>query len=231
MHRQADDDPGSRAPLTRERVLRAAVDLADDGGIEALSMRRIGQALGVEAMSLYNHVANKDDILDGIVDLVWGEVEPPPDGVEWRRALRRHAISTHEVLLQHPWACNLALTRDSILPARLRYMEAILRVLREGDFPDRLTFHAYHALDSHTIGFTLWEVGHSIPAGGLEDMAASFLESLPAGEFPHLVEHVEQHLGGLGDEGDDEGAFVFVLDLLLDGFERARRTAADDGEG
>jgi AcrR family transcriptional regulator len=212
-------------------VLRAAVDLADDGGIESLSMRRIGQALGVEAMSLYNHVANKDDILDGIVDLVWGEVEPPAAGVEWRSALRGHAISAHEVLLKHPWACTLAMTRDSILPARLRYMEAILRVLREADFPDGLTFHAYHALDSHTIGFTLWEVGHSIPAEGLEDLAASFLDSLPSGEFPHLVEHVEQHLGGLGAQGHDGGEFMFILELLLDGFERARRTASDDREG
>ncbi|HLE98681.1 MAG TPA: TetR/AcrR family transcriptional regulator C-terminal domain-containing protein [Gaiellaceae bacterium] len=201
-------------------MLRAAVGLADDGGIESLSMRKLGQALGVEAMSLYNHVANKDDLLDGMVDLVWSEIELPSSGGDWRTAMRASAISAYDVLRRHPWACGLAMSRPSILPARLRYMEAILGGLRQAGFTPGLAFHAYHALDSHVIGFTLWAIGHSIPAGDdLADLAESFLREIAA-EHPFIAEHVEQHLAGFGREG--EGEFAFVLDLILDGLERAR---------
>ena len=205
-------------------MLRAAIELADAGGIHSVSMRKVGQALGVEAMSLYNHVANKDDLLDGIVDLVWGEIDLPPAGTDWKVAMRRIAFSTHEVLLRHPWACGLALSRTNMLPARLRYMEAILGGLRETGFTAGLTYHAYHTLDIGIIGFTLWETGLAIPASGLEDAAASFLRQLPAEDFPYLAEHIEQHLAGFEEEG--VGTFAFVIDLILDGLERA-----GDGEG
>ncbi|HJS48911.1 MAG TPA: TetR/AcrR family transcriptional regulator C-terminal domain-containing protein [Gaiellaceae bacterium] len=208
-----------RAPLSRERVLRAAIELADEGGLEALTMRRLGHALGVEAMSLYNHVANKDEILDGIVDLVLGEVELPPGG-DWREAVRRCALSAYDALLRHPWACSVAMGSPRILPARFRYIEWVLRRFREAGFSPELTFHAYHALDSHILGFTLWEVGHAIDTDDLPGLVERFFSELPAGAYPYLAEHAEQHIAGIGREG--EGEFAFVLDLLLDSLERAR---------
>lgn len=219
MFGTTDASTRGRPRLTRERVLRAAVALADDGGIDALSMRRLGHALGVEAMSLYNHVANKDDLLDGIVDLVWSEIELPSAEGGWRVAVRATAVSSHEVLLRHPWACGLVMSPARNCPARLRYMEAILRRLRDDGFSAGLTYHAYHALDSHAIGFTLWEVGHSMPTEDLESLASSFLPTI-ADDHPYLVEHAEQHLAGFGRDGD--GEFEFVLDLILDGVERVR---------
>ncbi len=199
-------------------MLRAAVSMANKDGIESLSMRKLGQALDVEAMSLYHHVANKDDLLDGIVDLVWSEIELPSGGGDWRAAIRGTAISAHDVLLRHSWSCSLVMSRATIHPARLRYIEAILGRLGEAGFSAGLTFHAYHALDSHVIGFTMWEVGHSIPAEDLADLAALVREISEA--HPHLAEHAEQHMTGFGRDGD--GEFAFVLDLILDGLARAR---------
>lgn len=198
-------------------MLRAAVRLADEGGFESLTMRKLGQELGVQAMSLYNHVANKDAILDGIVELVWSEIERPSTDGGWRADVRETAVSAHEVLLRHPWACSLAMVR--IVPARLRYMDWLLGRFRGGGFSPELTYHAYHAVDSHILGFTLWEVGHSVDTDDLDDLAASFLRDIAA-EHPHLAEHVEQHLEGVGRDG--EGEFAFVLDLILDGLERLR---------
>ncbi|HXG76242.1 MAG TPA: TetR/AcrR family transcriptional regulator C-terminal domain-containing protein [Gaiellaceae bacterium] len=209
----------SRTPLTRERVLRAAVGLADGSGIESVSMRRLGHALGVEAMSLYNHVASKDDLLDGMCDLVWGEIELPVAGGRWREAIRATAISAHDVLVRHPWAPSLVMARPGILAARIRYMEAILRAFREGGCPPELTFHAYHAVDSHVIGFTLWQLGHTLPPGDPDELKERLVREL-APDHPYLVEHAEQHFSGFGREG--EGEFAFVLDLLLDGLERVQ---------
>jgi AcrR family transcriptional regulator len=209
-----------RAPLSRERVLRAAVELADEGGIEALSMRRLGQELGVEAMSLYNHVANKDDLLDGITDLVLRQIELPEDG-DWREALRRSAVSAHEVLRGHPWACNLALSPERTVPVSVRRADWMLRRLREGGFSPELTYHAYHALDAHILGFTLWQLGHGIvDEEHLADLADRFFSQFPPEEYPYLHEHARQHLDGFGK--GRPGAFELVLDLLLDGFERMR---------
>jgi AcrR family transcriptional regulator len=217
-----DASRAPRTPLSRERVLRAAIGLADEDGIEALSMRRLGHELGVEAMSLYNHVANKDDLLGGIVDLVLGEVELPSGGGDWKAALRESAISAHDVLRRHAWACSLAMSPPRILPARTQLMEGMLRRLREGGFSADLTYHAYHALDSHIWGFTLWELGHSITRDDVGDLAANFLRQFPMEEHPYIVEHVEQHIAGFGRDG--KGAFEFVLDLILDGLERLRDT-------
>jgi AcrR family transcriptional regulator len=210
-------------------VLRAAVTLADGGGIEALSMRKLARNLGVEAMSLYNHVANKDEILDGIVDLVISEIELPAAAEDWEAAIRECAISAHEALLRHPWACSLVMspTTTRTMPTpRLRYMEWLLGRLREAGFSPELTYQGYHALDSHILGFTLWELGHSAGAKqfaggrGLADAAATFLRELPADDYPYLVEHIEQHLAATGDDGERE--FEFGLDLILDGLRRAR---------
>ncbi|HEX7197641.1 MAG TPA: TetR/AcrR family transcriptional regulator C-terminal domain-containing protein [Candidatus Limnocylindria bacterium] len=211
----------ARAPLTRERVLRAAIDLADEGGIESLSMRRLGQELGVEAMSLYNHVANKDDILNAIVDMVVSEFDLPSREVEWKAALRGSARSAYEVLIRHPWAASLMLSSSRVSQARLRYMDALLGTLREAGFSAELTDHAYHALDSHIMGFTLWVVGMNLGSDDdLAVMAGDFFRDFPRDEMPHLAEHIEQHLKPRNPE--DEGEFAFGLDLILDGLERIR---------
>ena len=210
-----------RVPLSRERVLRAAIGLADEAGIESLTMRRLAQELRVEAMSLYHHVAKKDDILNGIVDIVIGEFELPSPGADWKAALRTTAISAHDILVRHPWAASLMLSASGISPARLRYMDAILGTLREAGFSADMTDHAYHALESHIMGFTLWEVGMNLGSDeDLNAMASAFLQTLPRDELPHLVEHVEQHLKP--PRPDDPGEFAFGLDLVLGGLERMR---------
>ena len=229
MAPRAGSNSQSRVPLSRERVLHAAIRLADQGGIESLTMRKLAQALGVEAMSLYNHVANKGDLVDGIVDLVVSEIELPSTATDWDVAIRECAISAHEVLLRHPWACSLVMSATStrtVRAPRLRYMEWLLRRLGEAGFSPELTYHAYHALDSHILGFTLWQLGHSAAALNLaraEDIAdfvAAFARELRDGDYPHLAEHVEQHLAAPSDDGARE--FEFGLNLILDGLERAR---------
>jgi AcrR family transcriptional regulator len=211
-----------RTPLSRERVLRAAIELVDEGGIESLSMRRLGQELGVEAMSLYNHVANKDDLLDAITNLVLSEIELPSQVGNWRTAVRQSAVSAHDLLRRHKWACSLALSPARNIPVRIRNMEWLLRTLREGGFSAELTYHAYHALDSHIWGFTLWELGHTITPADIGDLAAAFLRDFPTASYPYVHEHVEQHVSGFGR---GESAFEFVLDLILDGLERALEAA------
>jgi AcrR family transcriptional regulator len=232
MAQKPDSKPQSRVPLSRERVLDAAIRLADEGGIESLTMRRLARALGVEAMSLYNHVANKGDLVDAMVDLVVSEIDLPSTTEAWDAAVRKCAISAHEVLLRHPWSCSLVMSSASTrVPrnARIRYMEWLLGRLREAGFSPELTYHAYHALDGHILGFTLWELGHSAAANAMRDdkdfadFAASFVRELRAAEYPYLAEHAEQHLAAAGDDGASE--FEFGLDLILDGLERARGTA------
>jgi AcrR family transcriptional regulator len=210
--------------MSRERVLEAAVRLADAGGIESLSMRKLAQELGVEAMTLYYHVANKDDILNGMVEIVVSEFELPSRRGDWKAEIRRMAISAYEVLVSHPWAANLVLSSSGISPARLRYMDSILGSVREAGFSAEMTDHAYHAIESHIMGFTLWEVGMNL--GSREDLkalATSFLAELPVDEFPYLAEHVEQHLKPR--RAEDPGEFEFGLDLILDGLERMRGNA------
>ena len=211
---------GSRIPLSRERVLRAAIELADEGGIESLSMRKLGQALGVEAMSLYNHVAGKDDILNGIVDIVESDIDLPSAGKKWKAALRTTAISAHDVFERHPWAASLTLSTTGARPARWRYMNSILGCLREAGFSADTTDLAYHALESHIAGYTLWAAQLGVDEDELPDLAAAFIGELPPG-MPYLIEHVEQHLKERDPE--NEGAFAFGLDLILDGLERILR--------
>jgi AcrR family transcriptional regulator len=212
----------SRSPLTKERVLKAALRLADEGGIESLSMRRLGQELGVEAMSLYNHVANKDEVLDGIVEAVVSEIELPPEGTAWKEALRQNAIATHEALMRHPWSANLWWRRAEG-PDRIRRSEFMLRTLREAGFSEDLTYHGYHVLVGHILGFTLQAQSFPIETKEeLKEMAAKFLEDFPVDEYPHMAEHIRQHV----EPGvSDERAFEFGLDLILDGLERMRDRA------
>ena len=213
--------PEPRAPLSRERVLRTAIALADEGGIESLTMRRLAQELGVEAMSLYHYVAKKDDILDGILDLVLLEIELPADATDWKTALRRCAVSAHDIFVRHPWAPALMNSSPTVRPPRLRVMEFLLSTLRRAGFSPAMTDHAYHALDSHITGFSLWLASMSL--GSDEEMgtlATAFLRALP-NEYPYMAEHVEQHLLRLRGEADDDiPEFEFGLDLILDGLER-----------
>jgi AcrR family transcriptional regulator len=210
-----------RTPLSKDRVLRAAMALADEGGIKTVSMRKIAQELGVEAMSLYNHVASKDEIVDGIVDLVATDIDLAPDGADWKAAMRRRAISAHEQLLEHPWAANLWMSGQTGA-ARMRYADAVLRGFREGGFPEELTYHAFHVLQSHVMGFTMYVASFDFDVEELEQLAADFLETFPADEYPDLALHIRQH----AEPGDEhEGAFEFGLDLVLDGLERLRDAA------
>jgi AcrR family transcriptional regulator len=202
--------------MSRELVLSSALRLADAEGMDALTMRRLAQELGVEAMTLYYYVANKDEIVSGIVDLVHAEIELPAAGEPWKPALRRTAISAHEVLLRHGWASAHWLS-IGLTPARLAYMEAILACLRAGGFTPYQTHLAYHALESHIVGFTLWLAGMALP-NDLTDIATQVLDEVSADEFPAFVEHIHEHLRP--PKRTDVGAFEFALDLLLDGFER-----------
>src|SRR5712691_539571 len=222
MARKTGARAESRIPLSRERVLRAAVTLADEGGIEALSMRKLAKELGVEAMSLYNHVANKDEILDGIIDVVASEIDLPSDGADWKTAMRRSAISTRDVLLRHPWACSLWMSRQGGGSARLRRGDWMLRTLREAGLSKELIYHAFHIVESHILGFTFQQLSFPYREEELAGMAATFLQQLPVDEYPDFVEHVMQHLE---PRHGDEGGFEFGLDLVLDGLERLRDTA------
>ena len=208
----------TRSPLSRERILEAALELVDKGGIESLSMRKLGQALGFEAMSLYNHVANKDDVIDGILDLVLAESELPSPAGEWETAVRESAISVHASLRRHPWACTTLMSPGRIRPARLRYMDSLLGRLREAGFSAETTYHAYHVLDGHIFGFSLWETSHSYSAADEADLAANFEQMIPVDEYPYLREHGEQHFA----EGPhhEVSAFEFGLDLILDGLKK-----------
>ncbi|AQA25255.1 bacterial regulatory, tetR family protein [Rhodococcus sp. MTM3W5.2] len=201
-------------------MLRAAVAYADEHGIASLSMRKLGEALAVEAMSLYNHVANKDDLLDGMVDHVFGEIVMDPGASGWRQAMRLRAISAREVLSRHRWAIGLLDSRSSPGPATLRHHDAVLGSLRAGGFSVPMAAHAFAVLDSYIYGFALQEA--ALPFEGpqeTEDLAQAILEGMPADEFPHLTELAVEHVLQPGYEFGSE--FEFGLDLILDGLERA----------
>jgi AcrR family transcriptional regulator len=206
-------------PLSRERVLRAAVRLADETGIEALSMRNLADALGVKAMSLYNHVAGKDDVLDGMVDLVVGEIELPTAGADWKAAMRRRAISAHEVLMHHPWATMLIVSRINVGPAMLRYMEATLGCLREAGFSSVEADHAWNAIDSFIHGFTLQKLNFPLRPADYASAAEQFLPAIPAEQYPYAHELARQVIDGDHDGLND---LTFGLDLILDGLDRLR---------
>ncbi len=221
MAAQASVRAKPRVGLSKDRVLRAAIQIADKSGIESLTMRKLAQKLGVEAMTLYYYMTKKDDILDGILDLVVSEIEMPSQGGDWKAALRGSAISAHEVLLRHPWACRLMMSPARIRPGRLRYMESLLKRLREAGFSAEMTHHAYHALDSHILGFTMWEVGYTTGIRELPDSGAALRRDLTLAEYPYLVEHMEEHVTA-SSGGDGESEFEFGLDLIVDGLEEIR---------
>ncbi|WP_084654503.1 TetR/AcrR family transcriptional regulator C-terminal domain-containing protein [Nocardia altamirensis] len=207
----------SRPPLNREKVLHTAIRLADEQGLAALSMRKLAQTLGVEAMSLYNHVANKDDLLDGIADLVVAEMAAPTIDEEWKAAMRARATSAHEVLLRHPWATGLIGSRLNVGPAMLHYIDATLGCLRTAGFSYQQADRAWNAMDSHIYGFTLQEVNFPLQPDEYAAAATQFLPRIPADEFPYM-----NALSQLVIDGEHTGIadFDFGLNLILDGLER-----------
>ena len=212
-----------RAPLSRERVLQTAIKRADQGGIASLSMRKLGQELGVEAMALYYHFKNKDEVLDGMIDLVFSEIDSPPSGADWAAALRQRAISVREVLSRHRWAIGLMESRANPGPATLRHHDAVLGSLRAAGFSLEMAAHVYSLLDSYLYGFALQEKNMPFDTSDeVADVARRMLEPFPVDEYPNLVAMIE-HAMKPGYDFSDE--FEFGLDLILDGLERAREAA------
>ena len=200
-------------------MLSAAVSLADEVGIESLTMRELGVRLGVEAMSLYNHVANKDDLLDGMVDLVVSEIDLPSGAVGWKEAMRRRAISAQSVFSRHPWASALVDSRESSGPARLRYFDWVIGTLRRAGFTLELAVRAFSLLDSYVYGFGRQQLNVSAASDGTpEEMAEAFLRAIPADEYPYLREMVVEYAMNAGY--DERADFDFGLDLILDGLQR-----------
>jgi AcrR family transcriptional regulator len=213
--------PEARNRLSRERVLRAAIELADREGIEALSMRRLGLKVGVEAMSLYNHVRNKEDVLNGMVDAVFSEIDLPAGDAAWSTAMRQRAISARQALLRHPWAIGLMESRVQPGPATLRHHDSVLRNLRTAGFSVEMAAHAYSMLDSYIYGFTLNELSLPLDSSRqIAEVAENILRENPAGEYPYLMEMAVEHAMKPGYDYGDE--FEYGLDLILDGLKRAQ---------
>ncbi|MCX2923068.1 TetR/AcrR family transcriptional regulator [Streptomyces sp. NEAU-W12] len=205
----------ARTPLSRERVIRAAVAVADEKGAAALTMRAVAEPLGVEAMSLYHHVAGREDILDGMVDAVFGEIDLPPRDTDWRSAMRHRAASARAVLRRHRWAIGLMDSRSRPGPATLRHHDAVIGALRAGGFSVPMTAHAISLIDSYLYGFVLQEL--SLPFTGaaeLDEVAGAILREMPADTYPHLTELTTEHVLEPGYDYADE--FTFGLTLILD---------------
>lgn len=212
-----------RARLNRDRVLRAAVALADEAGIEAMSMRKLAEELAVVPMALYKHVASKEELLDGMIDIVVGEIGPPASGASWKIAIRQRILSARRSLRRHPWAPAAIESRADPSPVMLAYIDSMIGILRAGGFSADLTHHALHALGSRLYGFTQEIFNDS---QGLDPQALETLASQMEGRYPHIAEmtravyHDEASVVGRGC--DDQFEFEFALDLLLDGLGRLR---------
>jgi AcrR family transcriptional regulator len=214
----------SRVPLTRQLVLQTALKLADQGGLEALSMRKLGQALGVEAMAVYYHFANKERVLDGIVDLVFGEIDLPAIGADWKTAMRQRAIALRDALARHRWAIGLMESRTNPGPANLRHHDRVIGCLRAADFDMAMAAHAYSLLDGYIYGFALTKMNLPFDTTtDIAEMAESMLEPFPVGEYPNLADFITEHAMKPGYDFADE--FEYGLDVILDGLERARNAA------
>jgi AcrR family transcriptional regulator len=208
-----------RVPLSRERVLRGAIAIADAAGIGALTMRSLAQELGVKPMSLYHHVANKEEILDGIIDVVFSEIDLPSADADWQTAMRQRAISARRVLARHPWATPLMDSRTNPGPATLRQHDSVIGTLRRAGFSIQMTAHAYSLLDSYVYGFALQEA--ALPFNSpdtVPDVAETILAQFPSAEYPHLAELATEHVIQPGYDSGNE--FEFGFDLILDGLNR-----------
>ena len=213
------DDP-KRTTLSRAKVLSAAIELADEIGIDALTIRKLADRLGVAAMTIYHHVPSKEEIVDGMVEIVFSEIEKPPAGVDWKTAMRRRCISAREVLRRHPWAAPLMESRMSPGPANLSHHDAVIGSLRNGGLSIQMTAHAYAVLDSFIYGFAFEE--SVLPSGdgeGFAEIAEQIAAHFPSDQYPHLAEFTFEHVLQPGYDFSD--SFEFGLDLIIDGLERA----------
>ena len=211
----------ARNPLTRERVIEAALALADEAGVEALSMRKLADSLGVKAMSLYNHVANKDDVLDGIADAAMTEIAVPAAGADWKDGVREIAISAHETLLRHPWVVGLG-PRQKPGAGLVRYGDSLLACFRNAGFSKELTYHAYHVIEGYILGYATQVLNvREVDPAQVEEIMGRFTRGDFAAEYPHFTEHALQHMEPAPGQEDMNG-YELGLDLILDGLERVR---------
>jgi AcrR family transcriptional regulator len=219
MARAATSKAEPRSRLTRERVLEAAVANADAGGLEALTMRTLAEMLDVAPMALYRHVANKDDLIDAMVDVVYGEIGVPSGGGDWKTAMRDRAIAVRDALLRHRWAIGLMESRRRPGPANLRHHDAVIGRLRAAGFSIEMAAHAYSLLDSYIYGFALTKMTLPFETGEeVADVAESMLQPFPVNAYPNLVEFITQHAMKPGYDYGDE--FEYGLDVILDGLEK-----------
>ncbi|MGH3636642.1 MAG: TetR/AcrR family transcriptional regulator C-terminal domain-containing protein [Mycobacterium sp.] len=226
MARPAKSAAKPRTPLNREKILRAALALADANGIESLSMRKLGETVGVEAMSLYNHVPGKADLLNGLIDLVFSEIELPSAEVDWRAAMYERAIAVRAVLSRHRWAIGLMESRTKPGPATLRHHDAVLGCLRQAGFPIALAAHAYALLDSYIYGFALQEASLPFDTGDdTAELAQAILAQFPVGEYPNLAEFTFEHVLQPGYDYGSE--YEYGLNLILDGLDKDLRTPSN----
>ena len=209
-----------RTRLTRERILGAAIAGADKGGLEALTMRTLAEMLGVAPMALYRHVANRNDLIDGMVDAIFLEVGVPSGGGDWKTSMRKRAVAVRDALTRHPWAIGLMEARGTPGPANLRHHDAVLGRLRAAGFDVPMAAHAYSLLDSYIYGFALTKINLPFEPATAGDVAEAMLEPFPVNEFPNLVEFLGEHVLKPGYDYGEE--FEYGLELILDGLERAR---------
>jgi AcrR family transcriptional regulator len=214
----------SRSRLSRERVLRAAITHADAGGLEALTMRTLAEELGVAPMALYRHIANKDDLVDAMVDVVFSEIDLPASTASWKTAMRQRAISARKVLSRHRWAIGLMESRTNPGPANLRHHDAVIGTLRAAGFTTEMAAHAYSLVDSYIYGFALTQMNLPFNTSAeVAEVAQNMLQPFPLNEYSNLVEFITEHAMRPGYDYGDE--FVYGLDVILDGLERARKRA------
>jgi AcrR family transcriptional regulator len=222
MTTQATNRAPRRVPLSRERVLDAAIKLADQGGLESLSMRKLGQELGVEAMAVYYHFANKDEVIDGIVDIVFSQIDLPASGADWKSAMRQRAVSLRDVLLRHRWAIGLMESRRKPGPANLRHHDVVIGSLRSAGLNMPTIAHAYSLVDSYVYGFALFAMNLPFdPSEEVADLGQGVLRAYPVNAYPNLVAYISAMRPGY-NYGDE---FEYGLDLILDGLDRASSTA------
>ena len=230
MSTEIDVPADTRVPLTRERVLGTAVALADQRGIESLSMRKLAEALDVVPMALYRHVANKDELLGGMIDVVVDEIDPPLDGADWKTAIRERILSARRALLRHPWASRVMESRTTPTPVVLEYMDSMIGLFRTGGFSLDVTHHAMHAMGSRMFGFTQ-ELFNDTSDSDLEMDAEMF--GAMADTYPYIFEifttisHDDTSVVGGGC--DDQFEFEFALDLMLDGLEKLKHRSTRSG--
>jgi AcrR family transcriptional regulator len=219
-----DEEAKPRAPLTKERILHAAVELADGGGVESLSMRKLAQELDVVPMALYKHVANKDEMLDAMVDAVVAEIDPPETDVDWKTAIRRRILAARRMLLRHPWAASVIESRTEPTPAVIGYFDEMIGLFLAGGFTIELTHHALHAMGSRILGFSqeLFDDTPDVDPEAEAAMLEAMSDAYPnIGRMIAIVMHDEASVVG-GRGCDDQFEFEFTLDLMLDGLERLR---------